>query len=289
MEPTIRPGRIEDAAAIGEFTADTFEWGDYVSDALPAWLEGEDSCVMVAADENDKAIALGRGQLITPSELWLQGARVSEQWRRRGVASAIGRAIIDWAIGRGAKIARLLTEGWNEPAQLQVEKAGFQRTSDWVVGVRSVTDSKPATSGNGGQRAKAKRKLEIAHSSEAVPAWISWLSGPLVRPARGLHVNGWRWSLLTDEHLIDAGRRGQLWSSRAGWVITRRDDGTLYIDWLECGEDDIDDMLRSIVDLAVETHAELLRVTVPQVDWLVDALVRAGCDTHPMFIYERVL
>ena len=110
-----------------------------------------------------------------------------------------------------------------------------------------------------------------------------------MRPARGLHVDGWQWAELTADHLLRSGKSGALWSSQAGWIVTRRDGGVLYADWLECGPDDVDDMVRSIVDLAFESHAELLRVTVPKVDWLVAALERSGCELHPMHIYELPL
>ena len=289
MDLTIRPAHSGDEEAIALFTADTFEWGDYVADMLPIWLQAEDGIVLVATDGDDRAIALSRGQMVSPTESWLQGTRVSPQWRRRGVASALTAELVEWARGRRARVARLLTEEWNEPAQRQVARSGFKHTSTWVVGVRPIGPSEPATSGNGGKRAKARRKLELAHSSEAIPAWVSWTSGPLVRPARGLHADGWRWSELTSEHLAQAGKRGSLWSSQAGWIVTRRDGEVLYAEWLECGPDDIDDMLRSVVDLAFESHAELLRITVPEVDWLVTALERAGFEPNRMLIYEMAL
>jgi hypothetical protein len=252
-------------------------------------MGADNGCVMVAAAEDDRAVALGRCQMMSPTEMWLQGARVSEQWRRQGIASAIGEALIDWATERGARVARLLTEGWNEPAQRQVESTGFRHSSDWVVGGMSISADEPVMSTNGGQRAKARRKLEIAHSSEADPAWVSWRSGPLVGPARGLHVDGWRWAQLRADHLSQAGKKGALWSSQAGWIVTRRDDETLYIDWLDCGPDDVDDMMRSTVDLAYEQHASFLRITVPDVAWVTEAMDRIGCELHPMFIYERPL
>ncbi len=289
MEPTIRPARPDDVAAIGEFTADTFEWGDYITDVLPYWLTAENGMVMVAADKDDRAVALGRAEMMSPTELWLQGARVREDYRRRGIASAVGEALVEWAVDQGARVARLLTEGWNEPAQRQVESTGFKRVCDWVVGSRPIAPASPTRSGNGGQRAKARRRLELAHSSEAVPAWVSWRSGPLVGPARGLRATGWRWSQLTADLLLAAGKRGELWSSQAGWVVLRRDGDSLYVDWLDCGPDDIDDMVRSIVDLAVEQHADHARITVPDVDWLVTAVERGGFEPHPMYIYERAL
>ena len=124
MDYVIRQARPEDADAIGGFTTDTFEWGDYITEVLPHWMAAENGCVMVAADENDQPVALGRGLMISGTELWLQGARVSEQWRRRGLASAIGESLVTWATERGARVARLLTEGWNEPAQRQVPPIG---------------------------------------------------------------------------------------------------------------------------------------------------------------------
>jgi hypothetical protein len=154
---------------------------------------------------------------------------------------------------------------------------------------RAVFDRGPVISGNGGQRAKARRKLEIAHSSEAIPAWVSWRSGPLLQPSRGLHVDGWRWSRLTAEHLERAGKNGRLWSSQAGWLVTRADDESLYIEWLECGPQDIDDMLRAIIDLATDSPARELRITVPNVDWLAEALARAGFENEPLYLYERPL
>jgi hypothetical protein len=72
-------------------------------------------------------------------------------------------------------------------------------------------------------------------------------------------------------------------------VVTRRDDEAFYAEWLECGPDDIDDLVRSIVDLAFESRAQRLRVTVPEVDWLVAALERSGFEPNRMLIYEMPL
>jgi GNAT superfamily N-acetyltransferase len=289
MSYAIRPARPEDIDSIAGFTQDTFDWGDYVVEVLPHWVSDERGRVMVAVDEKDTPVAMSRGVMMSDTELWLQGARVSQDWRRRGIASALGESLVDWARDRGARVARLLTEGWNEPAQRQVEQSGFRRAGEWAIARRSVSDREPVASSNGGQRAKARRKLEIAHSSEADPAWVSWQSGPLARPARGLHVDGWRWSWLTAEHLERAGKKGRLWSSQAGWLVTRHDSDGLYVEWLECGPDDIVDLIRSTVDLAIDADVAELRIIVPAVDWLIDALSQTGFEIEPLYIFERAL
>jgi GNAT superfamily N-acetyltransferase len=289
MTYAIRPARPEDADAIAGFTRDTFDWGDYVSEVFPSWVGDERGRVMVAVDDDDTPVAMSRGVMMSNTELWLQGARVNIAWRRRGIASALGESLVEWARERGARVARLLTEGWNEPAQRQVDSSGFRRAGDWVMARRPVSDQEPVAPSNGGQRARARRKLEIAHSSEATPAWVSWQSGPLVKPARGLHVAGWRWSWLTAEHLERAGKNGRLWTSQAGWLVTRHEDGTLYVDWLDCGPDDIADMIRSIIDLATETGVDEVRIIVPLIGWLAEALTEAGFHNEPLFIYERAL
>jgi len=289
MKPLIRPAVLSDREKIATFTADTFEWGDYVSDVLPEWIEDPNGRVMVATDDQDRAIAMGRGVMLSETEVWLQGARVSTNWRRQGLATAIGEAIIDWAQERGALVARLGTETWNIAAQRQVESGGFRPVGDWVVATRTIEPAEPAAPTNGGQRAQARRKLDRTHSSDAVPAWVSWRSGPLVGPARGLHAWHWRWARLELEYLIQAAKVGELWSSQAGWAYLRYHDDRLAVGWLECGPDDALDMVRSIVDLASAAEVDRVHVTVPVVPWLVAALEAAGFELHQMIIYERAL
>ena len=289
MEPTIRHARNSDRTAIAAFTADTFEWGDYVADVFPDWLQDPTGCVIVAVDEADTPVAVGRGVMLSDSELWMQGTRVNERWRRRGLASAVAEAITAWGREHGALVARLGTEDWNTAAQRQVEKIGFRPVGAWVVAVRPTPATEPATSANGGKRARARRKLERAHSTEATPAWISWRSGPLVQPARGLHSWHWRWSRLELEHLVEGAKNSELWSSPAGWALARIDQERLTVGWLECGPDDAVQMIRAIVDLAQDAESERIHLPVPAADWLVEALETSHFDLHPMIIYELAL
>lgn len=92
------------------------------------------------------------------------------------------------------------------------------------------------------------------------------------------------------EYLVAAAKAGELWSSQAGWALARRDEDRLWVAWLECGPDDADDMVRSLVDLTVSTGAERIHIAAPAVDWLLSALEAAQFDgLHPMVVYEMGL
>ena len=94
---------------------------------------------------------------------------------------------------------------------------------------------------------------------------------------------------LTVPALEAAAKEGALWSSQTGWAKAYRNEAQLTVGWLDCGPDDAKDMIKSLVDLAFETRAERLQVTVPEIDWLVAALKSSGCELHPMIVYERPL
>lgn len=289
MNFSIRQGRVSDAAAVARFTAATFDWGDYVADAFLDWLDDPKSQVLVAVDQDDRAVAVGLGVMLSPTEAWLQGARVSENWRRLGIASAVGAAIVGWARDQHAQVARLVVEDWNVAAQKQVAATGFRAVGSWVVAERSVEATGPTTATNGGQRAKAHRRLQVAHSSEAVPAWVSWRSGPLSGPARGLFAQNWRWARLTVSHLEQVAREGALWQSQAGWAHIRLTADRATVGWLECAPNDATDMIRSLIDLAAEAGAGAVQIKVPDVEWLVDALVASSCELHRVGIYAHGL
>jgi len=289
MTFSIRPGRASDQEAIAKFTAATFHWGDYVADKFLDWVADSKGQVVVAVDDEDSAFAVGHGVMLSATEAWLHGTRVRADWRRHGVASAMGEALADWARTRGALVARLAVEAWNTAAQRQAEGTGFRPVGSWVVAERTVGMMEPTAATNGGRRSRAHRKLRVTHSSEALPAWVSWRSGPLIGPARGLFARHWMWSRLELEHLEQAARDGALWQSQAGWAHLRITPDRVSVGWLECAADDAPDMVRSIIDLAIESGSDGVHITVPAVEPLLAGLRRSGCELHPIEIYARGL
>lgn len=88
---------------------------------------------LFTATLNDKPIGVMRVCLQKPGETWLQAARTDPQYRRRGIATALTSACLQWAVKRGAEIARLGTDSDNQIAQKVLTKLNFTKISDFLI------------------------------------------------------------------------------------------------------------------------------------------------------------
>lgn len=286
MDYRFRPGQLEDQPAIAAFTKDTFEWGDYVADSFAGWVADQRGVVVVAVDENDTAVAMGRASLLSQTEAWYQGARVRKDLRGLRLAAGIAEQLHDWCRRSGAMVARLFVEDWNEPAKRQVTRGGFRPVGEWVMAERAVGEASPVPGGNGGRRVPAAEKLRRARASEAEAAFVSWGSGDMPRIARGLFGIGWSLRRLTLDDVLAAAKAEALWESRAGWAMAARGETTFEVGWLATTRADAPTITRALVDAAVESDSDRIQMMLPGIDWLTNAARRNGCELHPMALYE---
>jgi GNAT superfamily N-acetyltransferase len=289
MAFTIRTAVPEDHDYIVSWTADTFDWGDYIGDSFLKWLE-DDRTEVTVAEVDGRVIALGRVHLVSPAEAWSSAMRVHPDHRRRGIGSAVGEATWDWARDAGARIIRLAVEDDNEAARGQVTKAGFRSVGEWVWAQRGVGDSSPVPEGNGGMRVKGAEALKPAHSSEAELALMSWSGGELARAAHGLFPIGWTWQQMTIDHLVAAAQARALWEGRTGWAIAEiRMDNRFDVHWIETGREDARPMVRALVERAADSGADTMRAMLPAVDWLAQAFRRGGFETGGITVFGLAL
>ena len=281
----IRPARASDAEAIASFTKDTFEWGDYVPEAFPSWLNQPASHMVVAVDDDDSAIAMSRGRLVSATEAWFHAARVHPEWRGRGIAGEMADVLRAWAGGEGAVVGRLLIEDYNTASIRHVEKIGFRRVTSVVRGTKPVGDASPSPDGNGGRRVPSRLRARPAHATEATPAFASWSFGELGRATRGLVGSHWTYARLTVDHLAAAAKSGSFWEIGGGWAVTDIEEGSLEVGWLETRPDDATDLLKALIDMAVGRGVESISLWIPDVDWLVKVAKRLGFDTGRMGVY----
>ena len=285
---SVRPAIPGDRGAIAEFTTDTFHWGDYVADVFDEWLEREDTFVAVAENDDQQPIALGAVRMLSPTEAWYSAARVHPEFRGRGIASEVSRALRAWARERGALVGRLLVEDWNTTAIRHVEKTGPRRVASVVWCTKPVGDASPSPDGNGGRRLPSKLRARPAGSAEAQPAYTSWSVGELGRASRGLIGIRWSFRRLTLADLESAAKANAFWEIGAGWALAApAPDARFEVAWLETREEDATDLRRSLIDLAIGSGAESISIWVPAIDWIVQTARRLGFETTLMHVYAR--
>ena len=284
----VRPALPSDREAILEFTTDTFEWGDYIADVFDKWLEREDTFVAVAEGDDGHAIAMGAVRMLSPTEAWYSAARVKPELRGQGIAASVSAELRSWARERGAVVGRLLVEDWNEVAIRHVEKTGPRRVASFVRCTKPVGDASPSPSGNGGRRLPSKLRSRPAGSSEAQPAFASWSVGELGRASRGLIGVGWTFRRLTLGDLEAAAKANAFWEIGAGWALAASaPESRFEVAWLEAREEDANDLIRSLIDLAIGSGSESIAIWVPAVDWMVQAARRLGFETSLLHVYAR--
>ncbi|MEX2279465.1 MAG: GNAT family N-acetyltransferase [Acidimicrobiia bacterium] len=286
-EPTIRPATAADHAAIREFTTDTFDWGDYVADVFEDWLEESDSHVAVVEWEG-RPVAIARAVMLSANEGWVHGARVHPEHRRKGLASRLNDHLCDWARDQGALIVRLMIESWNEAAQRQVAARGYRRISEWTNAARGL-GSAPDPVTNGGRRVPGDEQLVVGTRAEIEPAWVAWSTSELSRLGRTLYPRGWLMRRMTRTDLDNAVAAKKLLHGPSGWIVAEDEDETMFVPLLVATDGDAYRMVRALVDRADRRDYGRVRIMVPTVDWMDEALTRAGFDLTGEQIWAKTL
>lgn len=274
-----RPGTLADHAALSEFTRDTFEWGDYVADAFPTWLDDPGIEVIVVEHETEGPVAVATLKRPGPHQAWLAAARVHPAHRRKGLASLMNDTGVAWATERGDRVARLVIEDWNEAPQRQVEALGYRRTSRWWFSTAAVADA----------RVVASERLEPAAGLGPVDAWPVWARSGIARSARGLIPVHWTWWQLAAEDLDAFAADGLLWQAPSGWVVAEVEGDRLSVFWLCAVDADIPRLVEACVDLAAHSGLEQIAIFGPAHEPLGRPLRDLGFESNPLSIWEKPL
>jgi GNAT superfamily N-acetyltransferase len=284
-----RPAVENDVDAIASFTTGTFEWGDYVPYAIAEWIGADDSVVMVATDQHDTPVAIGRCALLTPHEAWLHAARVDPDHRGKGIAGTMAVVLTDWARDEGALVARLLIEDDNIPSINHINKTAFRRTVTVHRGQRSLTQPGARRNGNGGRRRRSSLVAREGAGIDAEMVVASWTSSVAGRALRGLVAKSWSFHRLRTDDVRSAAADGMLWEVGGSWAIAREVDGTFEVLMVDASPADAEDTLRALIDLAHDRGAERFSAWVANQPSLVDALKACGCEIVPNGVYAQPL
>lgn len=280
-----RVARRSDIDAIVGFTTGTFEWGDYVPVAIGSWIDDPNGVVMVAVDDDDKPIALGRAVMLSPTEAWLHGARVDPEHRGQGIAGEMAVVLTDWTKGNGALVTRLMIEDSNGASRRHIAKTGFRRTATVHRGYRDLAAGESGVTGNGRPRRRSPLVARPGRRSEADIIVASWLASESGRSLRGLVARGWTFHRLNADDIRDTSDGTMVWDVGGATVLSREVDGSFDIDLLDASESDADDILSAMVDVAIDHGASHFSVWGADYDWILAAFTRNGCESFPSGIY----
>jgi GNAT superfamily N-acetyltransferase len=122
-----RDATAEDRDHVLAFTANTWEWGDYIQDIYDDWLADTTGRFLVAVEvATGRIAALDKLSFIRPNEAWFEGLRVNPDSRGRGLASRTQRHMIEEARRLGARTIRFLTRAENRPVHIMAYRDGFK-------------------------------------------------------------------------------------------------------------------------------------------------------------------
>lgn len=277
----VRPARPEDIARIIPWTTDTFEWGDYVPDRLPGWLDDPESHVVVCVDDSDHPVAVEHTVMLSPTEAWLEAARVHPDFRRQGMGSAMNRAGTTWAAGEGARVARLAVEAVNVPSRRQVESLGYRHTSTWVAARLDPAHAAPIDD---------RDRLRPSPTADVEAAWMSWGLSELARVGQELISEGWRFRNASLDDLARAAGRSELLQSSAGWImVSRADPDRIRSGWMSTTVHEAPVLVAALMDHAARAGVGEVRMFAPAVPWMVETLARAGGEPTETWIYTLPL
>jgi len=281
----IRSATREDIPAIVAFTTDTFAWGDYVPEAIGEWIDDPDAMTMVAVMDGEP-VAVARTVLLTPTEAWGHGVRVRPDLRGHGVAGELTNALLEWTGQMGAQVVRLLIEDDNAASICHVDKVGLRRTVRLLRATRAVGEATANPQGNGVKRGPSAIRAKRGNVRDVPLVMASWNASDIGRAMRGLVGFGWRFHTLRAADIEEAAHTASLWEVGSSWAITSATAPTFDVAMLDTRREDGYEAVRALIDTANNGGAELVSIWIPPIDWLVQAVRRAGCDLSPMSIWE---
>jgi N-acetylglutamate synthase-like GNAT family acetyltransferase len=126
----IRFAKKSDKEAILEFTKDTWDGYDYISNVIDVWLSDKEGQVLVA-EHNHQAVALARTTHLGEGIYWLEGLRVAKEIRKLGVGKLIAKAQLESLKALEPKKIRLSSYYLNHSIPI-IKKMGFELIGEYT-------------------------------------------------------------------------------------------------------------------------------------------------------------
>lgn len=285
----VRPAELSDRKQIFEFCEQTWEWGDYIPEVWQSWLQQPNGKLFVATI-NKTPVGIGHVAITKPGEAWLEGARTHPSHRRKGVATAIAKASLQFAIQKGAKTARLATESNNTAAKIVLKKLGFKPVSEFVKTVcENMSDGKSL-------------KSRLAETKDEENLWKYLQTSECFKKSAGLFTKLFTWFSLGKPELKNfLKKRKAILYEEKGLIsgLTLVEDGVSMV-WNEesiqtCyisgSRNAVVDMIRLLKQQCRESKISKIYGFACNYEPVTSALLQTGFKPHGSseIIYEKTL
>ena len=198
-----RFARKSDKEDVLKFCVNTFDWGDYIDQVWDLWFSESNGALIVAENEvhhnNGSVIAVSHVSLCpNRRNIWLEGIRVSPDYRRRTIATELLSKMLSYGKRQGAKEASAIVGVNNLPSKLMMEKNGFNVISKWNY----YSTNKP--------QAFRKVNARTATFSDTKKVCDYLKQSEIYKSSGKRYVSSWRWYSFDSDTISSIIKDGKL-------------------------------------------------------------------------------
>jgi GNAT superfamily N-acetyltransferase len=247
----------------------TWEWGDYIPEVWEDWLADEQGFLMVGELEG-RVVALSKITVQADDQMWLEGMRVAPDYRGQGVAGAFLAYSLAYCQAQGARVVRLSTWSHNAAVHKIATRCGMVRVATCVLVM-----AEPLCDGS---------ELSFLTPDQAGQVQALLRDGPALAAMHGLCRTDWTWQELSPQLIAQFLHNSQIaahhspggdLAALAGLAFDAGHN-ELWCTFLDGAPEGVAALATGIRAHAARRVAQAVQISVPNLDWLHEALLTAG-------------
>lgn len=162
--------------AVLEFCKNTFSWGDYIGDVWDSWIKEGNFLVI---HDKDMPTAICHAAINKGKQVWIEGIRVKENFRRKGHASKLVTESEKLGKQNECTISYMLIESSNKKSLDLAQKLNYENFETW-----NLYYLEP-------KKIDSVSEIKFANYEKKSPS--------IIFSSNISYVNSWRWIPLDDK------------------------------------------------------------------------------------------